>query len=71
MGTTIAICSDSADAIKALSKTEHSTGAGLHCKDTEIFVSLGTHGSVFQAEVHAIELAIRECIMKGHTLERK
>ena len=52
------------------SKTEHSTGAGLHCKDTEIFVSLGKHASVFQAEVHAIELAISECMKNSYTRKK-
>ena len=44
------------------SKTENCSGAGLHCIDTEIYVSLGKYASVFQAETHAIELAARKCL---------
>ena len=44
------------------SKTSEGTGAGIYGENasTEISVSLGKYTSIFQAEVHAIELCARE-----------
>ena len=44
------------------SKMNTGTGSGLHCKDSNICTSLGVYATVFQAEVHAIELCARECL---------
>lgn len=51
------------------SKTNHGVGAGVYCKKprVNISVSLGEYSSVFQAEVHAIELCIRENLRMGYS----
>ena len=47
------------------SKTEDGAGIGIHGSGTTLSKSLGTNATVFQAEVHAIELCARIGIAKG------
>jgi ribonuclease HI len=50
------------------SKTVNGTGAGIHGTHPEhsISLSLGVYATVFQAEIHAIEVCLRENLRRGY-----
>lgn len=47
------------------SKMESGTGAGIHGPNFSLSKAMGHSPSVFQAEAHAIELCVRECLRRN------
>jgi ribonuclease HI len=52
------------------SKKDEHTGAGIYGPGMRLWIPMGTMATVFQAEVHAIEVCARRCLNRQY-LERK